>query len=156
MLAALRLMGLRSFCRLPRPAWSMPAAAGDQTEEESVKLCLQPSERGSIPGIRGIAILPLAMRCAALGVLVTPSALAAESCPSPPTPERELGRLLFNDVNLSISRTQSCASCHVEARAFTGNNAPDPFFPVALGALPTLVGIRNTPTAKYTSFTPVF
>jgi cytochrome c peroxidase len=92
----------------------------------------------------------------ALGVLVARSSLAAAPCPDRLTPEQELGRLLFNDVNLSISRTQSCASCHEEAQAFTGNNAPDPFFPVALGAFPTLVGVRNTPTAKYASFTPVF
>lgn len=121
-----------------------------------MKLCLQPSQRGSIPGNRGIAIPALAMHCVAVGVLVARSALAAEACPDPLTPEQELGQLLFNDVNLSSSRTQSCASCHEEARAFTGNNAPDPFFPVALGALPTLIGVRNTPTAKYASFTPVF
>ena len=117
-----------------------------------MKLCLQPSLRGSIPGVRDIAMLSLA----AIGVLVSSAALAAEPCPTPLTPEQQLGQLLFNDVNLSISGTQSCASCHVEAKAFTGNNAPDPFFPVALGALPTLVGGRNTPTAKYASFTPVF
>lgn len=120
-----------------------------------MKLCLQPSQRGSIPS-RGIAIPALAMHGVALGLLVARSALAAEACPDPLTPEQELGQLLFNDVNLSISRTQSCASCHEEARAFTGNNAQDPFFPVALGALPTLVGVRNTPTAKYASFTPIF
>lgn len=31
----------------------------------------------------------------------------------------ELGRRLFYDVRLSGNRTQSCASCHVQARAFT-------------------------------------
>lgn len=153
-----RLKVVRVLFRLRRPAAGMSNASGigSLTQEESVKLCLQPSKRGSIPGTRGIAIPSLASSCVALAALVASSALAAEPCPSPLTPEQELGQLLFNDVNLSISHTQSCASCHEEARAFTGNNAPDPFFPVALGALPTLVGIRNTPTAKYTSFTPVF
>lgn len=69
---------------------------------------------------------------------------------------QELGRQLFNDPNLSISGTQSCASCHYEAQAFTGNNAGDPLFPVAVGALPSLIGIRNTPTAKYAAFIPSF
>ncbi|HTV25549.1 MAG TPA: cytochrome c peroxidase [Polyangiaceae bacterium] len=120
-----------------------------------MKLCLQPSKRGSIPGIRGIALV-LVIQGAAIGSVVARSAFAAEPCPPALTPEQQLGQLLFNDVNLSVSRTQSCASCHQEQRAFTGNNAADPFFPVALGALPTLVGVRNTPTAKYAAFTPTF
>jgi cytochrome c peroxidase len=69
---------------------------------------------------------------------------------------RALGEQLFNDENLSVSRTQSCASCHVERAAFTGNNAADPSFPVALGAFPNLIGVRNTPTAKYAAFIPSF
>lgn len=119
-----------------------------------MKLCLQPLERGTIPGNRGIAIA-FVIYCAAWSV--TPRAAhAAEPCPPGLEPEQQLGQLLFNDVNLSVSRTESCASCHQEALAFTGNNAPDPLFPVALGALPTLVGVRNTPTAKYASLTPAF
>jgi cytochrome c peroxidase len=86
-------------------------------------------------------------------VAASSPAFAADPCP---TPLQALGEQLFNDVNLSISRTQACASCHEEAIAFTGNNATDPLFPVAIGALPSLVGIRNTPTAKYTRFTPTF
>ena len=97
------------------------------------------------------------MGCVALGILATSaSTLAAEACPPPLSPMQALGQQLFNDVDLSISRTQACASCHEERLAFTGNNAADPLFPVAIGALPTLVGVRNTPTAKYTSFTPPF
>lgn len=47
--------------------------------------------------------------------------------PAPPVPEGnpvtlekiELGRHLFYDVRLSGNQTQSCASCHEQARAFT-------------------------------------
>jgi cytochrome c peroxidase len=81
---------------------------------------------------------------------------AAESSSAPLTPMQDLGRQLFNDTSLSISGTQACASCHYEAHAFTGNNASDPLFPVAVGALPSLIGLRNTPTAKYAAFIPTF
>src|SRR5438045_9443039 len=52
----------------------------------------------------------------------------------------KLGERLFNDTNLSVSGTEACATCHDPARAFTGNNNPDPLFPVATGAYSNLVG----------------
>jgi cytochrome c peroxidase len=68
-----------------------------------------------------------------------------------------LGRLIFEDKRLSASGTQSCASCHVDDVAFTGNNNPAaPLFPVSTGAFPHLLGVRNTPTAKYMAFSPSF
>jgi cytochrome c peroxidase len=71
--------------------------------------------------------------------------------------KRELGRRLFEDRNLSVSGTESCASCHGAERAFSGNNQhDDPLFPVAIGAFPDLVGTRNTPTAMYMAFSPAF
>ena len=45
--------------------------------------------------------------------------------PAPPPPIQTLGRQLFEDTSLSISGTQSCATCHVAEQAFTGNNHPD-------------------------------
>jgi cytochrome c peroxidase len=84
------------------------------------------------------------------------TAAAVESSPAPLTPMQDLGRQLFNDTSLSISGTESCASCHYEGHAFTGNNSGDLLFPVAVGALPSLIGIRNTPTAKYAAFIPSF
>ncbi len=97
----------------------------------------------------------------ALGALFADSAPAADPAPSPSHARRqhaleELGRQLFNDQNLSVSRTQSCASCHDANRAFTGNNASDPLFPVAVGARPSLIGSRNAPTAMYAAFIPTF
>jgi cytochrome c peroxidase len=51
--------------------------------------------------------------------------------PAPPVPADNpmsaakvlLGRYLFYDVRLSVNGTQSCASCHAQARAFTDGRA---------------------------------
>ena len=95
----------------------------------------------------------------ALSAGFTAFALAIDSSAhAPPTSAAaaELGRQVFFDTNLSLTRSQSCASCHLPERAFTGNNHPDALFPVAIGASPELVGVRNTPTALYAAFTPPF
>ncbi|MEM1347241.1 MAG: MbnH family di-heme enzyme [Myxococcota bacterium] len=43
---------------------------------------------------------------------------------NPMTPEKvELGRWLFYDVRMSANQTQSCASCHIQALAFTDGRA---------------------------------
>ncbi len=55
----------------------------------------------------------------------------AEGLPIPEVPERnpmsgekvELGRHLFYDARLSINGTTSCASCHMQERAFTDGRA---------------------------------
>ena len=39
------------------------------------------------------------------------------------------GEALFNDKSLSVSGKQSCATCHVAARAFTGDPATDQGLP---------------------------
>jgi cytochrome c peroxidase len=96
-----------------------------------------------------------------LGVIGAGSSRAADPARRPPGARprqalEELGRQLFNDQNLSVSRTQSCASCHQPEQAFTGNNHPDPLFPVAIGARPELIGNRNAPTAMYAAFIPSF
>jgi len=62
----------------------------------------------------------------------------------------QLGEELFFDTNLSSNRTQSCASCHDPARAFT-----DPRGEAASrGADGTSLGDRNAPTAMYAAFVP--
>lgn len=134
-------------CTLRRRGGSSGIERCSGEEEELVKLDPQPLHLGLAPVMGGVALAILA---------TSTSTLAAEACPPQLSPMQALGQQLFNDVDLSISRTQACASCHEERLAFTGNNASDPLFPVALGALPTLVGVRNSPTAKYASFTPAF
>jgi cytochrome c peroxidase len=106
--------------------------------------------------VKSVSRLEVSAGVAALTFMFCLSASAAEPGAAPLTPMQDLGRQLFNDTNLSVSSTQSCASCHYEAHAFTGNNTSDPLFPVAVGALPTLIGLRNTPTAKYAAFIPTF
>jgi cytochrome c peroxidase len=94
---------------------------------------------------------------AAFVILAASAAHADDGCEDGTlTPMQDLGRQLFEDANLSVSGTQSCASCHGSERAFTGNNSGDPLFPVAIGALPSLIGVRNTPTAMYAAFIPTF
>jgi cytochrome c peroxidase len=54
----------------------------------------------------------------------------------------ELGRALFEDKNLSLDRSVACASCHVEARAFTDAR------PVSVG-IQDRHGTRNAPSLLY-------
>jgi cytochrome c peroxidase len=67
------------------------------------------------------------------------------------------GEALFADTSLSASGRQSCATCHVPTRAFTGDPATDHGLPVPLGG-PNMdqTGFRNAPSLTYASFTPVF
>lgn len=67
------------------------------------------------------------------------------------------GKALFNDKSLSASGKQSCATCHVAARAFTADPATDQGLPVPLGGPNMDVpGFRNTPSLLYVSLTPSF
>lgn len=73
--------------------------------------------------------------------------------------EEALGKRLFFDKNLSLTRTQSCATCHDPEHAFIDarldkktNKIPS----VSLGDDGKSVGVRNTPTASYAKFSPNF
>jgi cytochrome c peroxidase len=84
------------------------------------------------------------------------------STASAPAPETlsaaaAAGEALFADASLSASGRQSCASCHVAARAFTADPATDHGLPVPLGG-PNMdqTGFRNAPSLMYASFTPGF
>ena len=67
------------------------------------------------------------------------------------------GKALFSDVTLSASGRQSCATCHVAARAFTADPATDHGLPVPLGGVNMdQTGFRNAPSLAYASFTPPF
>jgi cytochrome c peroxidase len=68
-------------------------------------------------------------------------------------PKERLGRLLFNDANLSEPQGQSCATCHDENFAFTDPNKRSP---TSQGVHPNLFGKRNAPTAMYMAFSPAF
>lgn len=67
------------------------------------------------------------------------------------------GKALFFDASLSASGRQSCGTCHVPTRAFTGDPATDRGLPVPLGgANMDQIGFRNAPSLMYASFTPAF
>src|SRR5258708_1438849 len=67
------------------------------------------------------------------------------------------GEALFKDKSLSASGQQSCSTCHVESRAFTGDPAVDKGLPVPLGGANIAEpGFRNAPSLMYAAFTPRF
>jgi len=60
-----------------------------------------------------------------------------------------LGKLIFEDQNLSQPAGQSCASCHQSNQFYA-----DPGKAVSPGANPLLHGNRNAPSIAYIKFTP--
>ena len=99
-------------------------------------------------------------------VAITTSAWAAQG--EKLSPEQKLGRLLYQDINLSLQRNQSCASCHSLKRVrmskqdkltAPGFVAPDNVrngTPVSAGSIAGKTGSLNTPSAGYTAFSPFF
>jgi cytochrome c peroxidase len=82
----------------------------------------------------------------------------------PLTPEQELGKKLYEDVNLSLHRNQSCATCHSLAPS-PGTVATPGFVdpvnvasgtPVSAGSVAGKTGALNTPSAGYAAFSPAF
>ncbi|MFY0640710.1 MAG: c-type cytochrome [Bermanella sp.] len=72
-----------------------------------------------------------------------------------------LGEALFSDTNLSLERTQSCATCHSPEHGFVDNRISTTYHStqVAAGSLGddgVSIGDRNAPTAAYAAFSPVF
>lgn len=67
-----------------------------------------------------------------------------------------LGEALFFDPNLSFNRTQSCATCHDPDYGFADPAETDVGRAVSEGADGESLGDRNTPTATYAAFAPVF
>ncbi|MBV1928061.1 MAG: c-type cytochrome [Gammaproteobacteria bacterium] len=68
----------------------------------------------------------------------------------------ELGRQLFFDNNLSLNRSQSCATCHNPAAGFVDNRDNGTDAAVSLGDDGSSLGGRTAPTATYASFAPTF
>ncbi len=63
----------------------------------------------------------------------------------------DLGEALFFDTNLSMNRSQSCATCHDPDMGFV-----DPRGPVSLGDDGVSLGDRTAPTAGYAMIAPRF
>jgi cytochrome c peroxidase len=125
----------------------------------------------------GFSLTLVAALCA--GAFSIGDTTAAEDAATRQAQLEDLGRALFFDVNLSQSRTQSCATCHdpalafIDWRAFTPNDAvPEASVGAALRAaqrdslvrhLPGAasvggddrsLGDRNAPTVSYAAYVP--
>ncbi|MEZ5551084.1 MAG: cytochrome c peroxidase [Pseudomonadales bacterium] len=68
----------------------------------------------------------------------------------------DFGRALFFDTDLSLQRTQSCATCHDPDLAFVDPRRDIASGAVSLGADGRSAGRRNTPTLTYAALTPPF
>jgi len=67
-----------------------------------------------------------------------------------------LGQMLFFDPNLSLTRNQSCSSCHDPDRAFTDSRTAAIEKGVSIGDDGISLGNRNAPTLTYIGLTPEF
>ena len=75
-----------------------------------------------------------------------------------------LGKLLFNDTDLSLTRKTSCATCHDAENAFVDTRFKDAgrdqivfvHGALSVGDDDVSLGGRNTPTAMYAKFSPSF
>lgn len=67
-----------------------------------------------------------------------------------------LGEALFSDTNLSLNRTQACATCHNPDFGFADPRETAAGRAVSLGDDGTSLGDRNAPTASYAAFSPRF
>lgn len=87
-------------------------------------------------------------------VAVTAQAVAQEAAEDPRMVA--LGKAIFFDPNLSVNRTQSCASCHAPDAGFTG---PDSLVndagSIYEGAIITRYGNRKPPTSSYGGDSPI-
>jgi cytochrome c peroxidase len=68
-----------------------------------------------------------------------------------------LGRMMYQDRDFSLNRTQSCMTCHHQRSGFADpRNSADPDgTPVSLGDDGVSLGGRNAPTAAYAGFSPL-
>lgn len=66
------------------------------------------------------------------------------------------GEALFFDPNLSLNRTQSCATCHDPSVGFVDPRETSAGLAVSLGDDGVSIGDRNAPTAAYALISPRF
>lgn len=73
------------------------------------------------------------------------------------TPKEQLGKSIFFDVNLSINRNQSCASCHGPQVGWTGPDEPiNAHGAVYEGSISGRFGDRKPPSSAYATLSPIF
>lgn len=72
------------------------------------------------------------------------------------TSAAQLGEALYFDVNLSLNRNQSCASCHDPAFGFVDPDNVISGTPVSTGSDGASTGGLNAPSAAYAALSPFF
>ena len=73
-----------------------------------------------------------------------------------PTDQEQLGGLLYNDTDLSEPAGQGCVTCHDPGFGFVDPVNVLTGTPVSEGVIPGRFGGRNSPSAGYAAFTPLF
>lgn len=91
--------------------------------------------------------------CLFIGVLAMPIPAMAGSL----EPMEQLGKIMYQDLDFSFNRSQSCKTCHHHRSGFADpDNSRDPYFSVvSVGADGISLGGRNAPTSAYTGYSPV-
>lgn len=72
------------------------------------------------------------------------------------TPKQQLGKELFFDKNLSLTRNQACSTCHNPDHAYIDDRETIAEGMASLGADGKSFADRNAPTASYASYVPKF
>ncbi len=93
-----------------------------------------------------------------LGILVALMFLAVNlAAAGPLAPTQQLGKIMFQDKDLSFNSTQACMDCHHHRSGFADPaNSADPYVSVvSVGADGVSQGGRNAPTAAYAGESPV-
>ncbi|WP_287883580.1 MULTISPECIES: cytochrome-c peroxidase [Paracoccus] len=98
----------------------------------------------------------LRLACLAPLAILIPAAGTAEQARPADDALAELGAQLFVDPALSRNATQSCATCHDPARAFTDPREGKAGLAVSVGDDGQSHGDRNTPTLGYAALVPAF
>ncbi len=73
-----------------------------------------------------------------------------------PSTKQSLGQRMFFDNNLSLHRTQSCATCHMPTAGFADARDNGVMGAVSMGDDGHSLGDRNAPTITYAMFSPPF
>jgi cytochrome c peroxidase len=100
------------------------------------------------------AIVPLALAACGGGGSSQVAEPVAPATPVTLSSKAELGKMIFNDGNLSEPRGFACVACHQAHTGFAGNNGST--LGVAQGSKPGALGLRNTMTNSYVGFVPEF
>ncbi|ABL72797.1 methylamine utilization protein MauG [Paracoccus denitrificans] len=98
----------------------------------------------------------LRLACLAPLAILIPAAGTAEQARPADDALAALGAQLFVDPALSRNATQSCATCHDPARAFTDPREGKAGLAVSVGDDGQSHGDRNTPTLGYAALVPAF